>query len=736
MPSRRRVSKMSEELSKRDGPKSGDIGQIDEENISEDGESANHTRFSDKQDILSEELIQDQLRMSDLEFGRLSGGLVHSRSENDAEWERTDTHPPHHPPTTLSPTSALLCRKPSTLRISILTPPRLVHSHTHFTLLLLPNTKNLVSRLISREIDIGVTAFITETTRMRKEGKEKRRNDAQASSSPFGSPPVPTPTSMLTPSPPSPLSKLTLPPSPFNKSLPRWKDVLSYRTFPSCGKLNVALSRPLLSCSAGTLVISPSSFTATDQSQLTVPLVCSSPLSSSASNSATDQMRIEMEEVEFSNLNVDGSVDGVVQIEGADSLRLKKVDFSNVKNGASDAVRIFVMGAEKDGMWCGEADFPCRSLNEADKHLKHALPSTMEVQTSAVLHSELDLTHDITKITSGSGEKGRVDVSREGCLVNQTDTPTHSDSVLLHRPFAVPRLLPESTPSPSDGWTARGGMSNTWRSDGLNDYASKATSRRVRNGEKTSGNEGGEDFPLAYYVYPHVEGDPIHVSAYYWDRQTCGRPKLPCTTLSYAVSCVTSKTEVVTLITNLSINSRIEVPSCGTAISSNGPSGEKLTLTLDVSAQFSVKDGDLGLSNIILLLPSSLAIPVFVVDGKTLTLSSTATIQNPSSALTHSTALVSLSSGSIFVDSASFDFNTPFVSTAALVEQTGGSLEMNGVNIASVTRSSGNGAVVNWVIIFQKLLASYFCVSLEICLTILIVCIYPFNQHTEDFCWR
>ncbi|KAK2955790.1 hypothetical protein BLNAU_9141 [Blattamonas nauphoetae] len=33
---------------------------------------------------------EDQLRMSDLEFGRLSGGLVHSRSENDAEWEGTD----------------------------------------------------------------------------------------------------------------------------------------------------------------------------------------------------------------------------------------------------------------------------------------------------------------------------------------------------------------------------------------------------------------------------------------------------------------------------------------------------------------------------------------------------------------------------------------------------------------------------------------------------------------------
>ncbi|KAK2959954.1 hypothetical protein BLNAU_5151 [Blattamonas nauphoetae] len=35
-------------------------------------------------------LFKDQLRMSDLEFGRLSGGLVHSRSENDAEWEGTD----------------------------------------------------------------------------------------------------------------------------------------------------------------------------------------------------------------------------------------------------------------------------------------------------------------------------------------------------------------------------------------------------------------------------------------------------------------------------------------------------------------------------------------------------------------------------------------------------------------------------------------------------------------------
>ncbi|KAK2963459.1 hypothetical protein BLNAU_1501 [Blattamonas nauphoetae] len=250
--------------------------------------------------------------------------------------------------------------------------------------------------------------------------------------------------------------------------------------------LNVALSHQFLSCSAGTLIISQSSFTITGPSQLTVPLVHSSPLSSFTCNSATDQMRIEMDGVQFSNLNVEASVDGVVHLEGVDSLRLKNVEFSNVKNGTTDAIRIVVVGSglfetiepvqtsgfpargteldglyesldvsepvtskyhsptllvylnaysaetivtsgtEKDGMWCGDADFPCRSLNEADKHLKHAIPSTIEVRVSAVLHSELDLSQDITRIASGSGEKGRVEASKVGCLINQADTTTHS----------------------------------------------------------------------------------------------------------------------------------------------------------------------------------------------------------------------------------------------------------------------------------------------------------------------
>ncbi|KAK2942057.1 hypothetical protein BLNAU_23022 [Blattamonas nauphoetae] len=82
-------------------------------------------------------------------------------------------------------------------------------------------------------------------------------------------------------------------------------------------------------------------------------------------------------------------------------------------------------------------------------HLKHALPSTIEVQTSAVLHSELDLTHDITKITSGSGEKGRV------CPYTQLPSvPPQPFTQLPSVPPQPPRpplahLIPNSPPSSS-----------------------------------------------------------------------------------------------------------------------------------------------------------------------------------------------------------------------------------------------------------------------------------------------
>ncbi|KAK2948760.1 hypothetical protein BLNAU_16295 [Blattamonas nauphoetae] len=49
-----------------------------------------HDSYLSLHSVSASLLFKDQLRMSDVEFGRLSGGLVHSRPENDAEWERTD----------------------------------------------------------------------------------------------------------------------------------------------------------------------------------------------------------------------------------------------------------------------------------------------------------------------------------------------------------------------------------------------------------------------------------------------------------------------------------------------------------------------------------------------------------------------------------------------------------------------------------------------------------------------
>ncbi|KAK2948789.1 hypothetical protein BLNAU_16239 [Blattamonas nauphoetae] len=212
------------------------------------------------------------------------------------------------------------------------------------------------------------------------------------------------------------------------------------------------------------------------------------------------------------------------------------------------------------------------------------------------------------------------------------------------------------------------------------------------------GENGSTSGPLPYFVHPHISGKPVCVSTGFWDHSDCGLEKLPCASFAHAWSRVTAKDDVVTLLTSSTMNKKVESPSCGAELSSNAPSGGRLTLTLDVSAQFSVKDGDLDIANIILLLPSSLAIPVFVVDGKTLTLSSTATIQNPSSVLTHSAALLSLASGSILVDSTSFDFASSFESTEALIEHRGGSLEMTEVSVANVTRTSGNGAIMNSIL--------------------------------------
>ncbi|KAK2955385.1 hypothetical protein BLNAU_9613 [Blattamonas nauphoetae] len=242
--------------------------------------------------------------------------------------------------------------------------------------------------------------------------------------------------------------------------------------------LSIAVSIPFISCSAGTLIINQSSITTIDPSPLTVPLIHSSPLSSFASNTATYQIRIEMDGVQFSNLNVDESLDGIVQLEGMHSLRLKNVFFVNVKSGATDAVRIVVVGSGlsksiepvlasgfpqprtgldalyksldisepdtstyrsatllvylsqytaptihvksigKDVLGCGDSALSCFSLDEADRHLEEAFPSVISVHDSAQLASQLDITQDVTRIASGSGSQCSIEVGANGSMIS------------------------------------------------------------------------------------------------------------------------------------------------------------------------------------------------------------------------------------------------------------------------------------------------------------------------------
>ncbi|KAK2961958.1 hypothetical protein BLNAU_3014 [Blattamonas nauphoetae] len=251
--------------------------------------------------------------------------------------------------------------------------------------------------------------------------------------------------------------------------------------------VKINLTHSLAVCSAGTLIVTQSTFTSTDsQVAINCPLVASYPLFSLFSNGATESLKVEMDTVAFSNLKVDGNVDGVVHFEGADTLHLKKVSFASVLCGSEEAVRIVVVGWDlgrvieydaesdfpkrgtgfdalyksldlsaplsnvyrtatlllyfhrttaetisessegRDGIWCGDSTFHCLSLNEADVHLQPAYPSRIVVGMGAVLNSELDLTQDLTEIKAMGGEKSRVDVLRDGSLVNQADTLTHS----------------------------------------------------------------------------------------------------------------------------------------------------------------------------------------------------------------------------------------------------------------------------------------------------------------------
>ncbi|KAK2963561.1 hypothetical protein BLNAU_1604 [Blattamonas nauphoetae] len=251
--------------------------------------------------------------------------------------------------------------------------------------------------------------------------------------------------------------------------------------------IQLSMSVPLVECESGTLIITSSSFNMqAPPTDIFQPIVCSSSSVSLASNGKSG-IEIEMSEVSFHNMTVQPGAAGVVVIDNADRIRLDRVGFVNVMNEeGKNGTRIVVHGRNlanviecvpnsefperggdeddlyesldeneivgspfhsptlllyltffraqtilvdsigRDGVWCGEATFPCTSLDEADLHLADSVLCTIAVVDVAQLKGEVDLRQDKTEIVSKGGDKSRVDVLGSGKLVNEAAILAHS----------------------------------------------------------------------------------------------------------------------------------------------------------------------------------------------------------------------------------------------------------------------------------------------------------------------
>ncbi|KAK2952448.1 hypothetical protein BLNAU_12554 [Blattamonas nauphoetae] len=180
--------------------------------------------------------------------------------------------------------------------------------------------------------------------------------------------------------------------------------------------------------------------------------------------------------------------------------------------------------------------------------------------------------------------------------------------------------------------------------------------------------------PLGYHLYPHASG-AVFVSEGFWDHGKCGQERLPCSTLPFAFSLLT------TTKTTLSLSASIS-------------SSSQKSLIFDLNGLFVVKAGPLAFSSMDLTIPTSLTKTLFVVKGSTLTLSNTVSITNPSSP-THSSSLFEVKGGSLTLSSTVFDFVVRFSSSSSLLAQTAGNLKLDTVSIGNVHRSDGDGSVVH-----------------------------------------
>ncbi|KAK2960655.1 hypothetical protein BLNAU_4310 [Blattamonas nauphoetae] len=197
--------------------------------------------------------------------------------------------------------------------------------------------------------------------------------------------------------------------------------------------------------------------------------------------------------------------------------------------------------------------------------------------------------------------------------------------------------------------------------------------------------------PLGYHLYPHASG-AMFVSEGFWGHGKCGQERLPCSTLQFAFSLLTNTKTILSLSSDITLSTSLSSPTTGASISSSSSSPKSLLFESD--GQLVVEAGSLALSSMGLALPSSLTQPLLVVKERTLTLSDSVTITNPSSTK-HSASLFKIEGGTLTLSGTVFDFTVHFSSSSTLLTQTGGNLELDTVTFGNVSRSDGDGSIVH-----------------------------------------
>ncbi|KAK2961007.1 hypothetical protein BLNAU_4094 [Blattamonas nauphoetae] len=231
-------------------------------------------------------------------------------------------------------------------------------------------------------------------------------------------------------------------------------------------------------------------------------------------------------------------------------------------------------------------------------------------------------------------------------------------------------------------------ITQTWESlIGADDTLTSAVMERVVGEKEGSAAKSG---PVAYLLYPHTEGC-MFVDGSFWDHESCGKEKLPCRTFEHVHSKLNASNQKIVFSTSYTLTGEVNSLPLGSVLTTK----LSQTVSTDPTTQFVVQAGPLSFEDINIALPTTITKPLFVVKACVLSITSSVTIQNAPSASTHQASLVSLSSGTLQMTGTELIFQPTFVSTESLIVQTAGNLELTGVTVQHVSKSTGDGSVLH-----------------------------------------